>query len=66
MPHSGSGPDDGKFALLHNGVQVALYDHIDDAYGAGVERYGSADGELLFDIQEIGAPPAIIMSPFVR
>lgn len=66
MQNQGSGPDDGKFALLHDGVQVALYDDLDGAYQAGMSDYGSADGELLFDIQEIGAPPAVVMSRFVR
>ncbi len=66
MPHQVSGPDDGKFALLYHGVRVALYDDLDGAYDAGMEQYGSEDGELRFDIQEIGAPPSVVLSRFMR
>ena len=55
----------GKFALIHNGKRVDLFDDHAQAYTAGMDRFGSADGELLFDIHEIGGPPAIVMTHFV-
>ena len=58
--------DDRRYALMHDGVRVGLYEHLEDAYTAGMELYGADDGELRFDIHELGAAPAVVMSRFVE
>lgn len=45
--------DRGRFALMHDGDIVKIYDDAEDAYLSGVEQFG-IEG---FAVKEIGAAP---------
>ena len=47
---------DGRFALLHEGILVNVFNDRWDAYLVGQERFG----EGRFSIKKIGEPPATL------